>query len=82
MRRDRPSLGEMLAEGRLVAQVPDRVTLGAMVDSAERDVAAADANQASFSPWADAMLYEAGLRSARVIVQAAGSGSMRAPGRT
>jgi len=63
---------EMLAAGRLVRQAPDLVFLGSAIESAERDVLAADANVATFSPWADAMLYEAGLRAARVIVQAAG----------
>lgn len=55
-----------------MAQAPDRTALEATIDGAERDVVAADANFNTFGPWADAMLYEAGLRSARVIVQAAG----------
>ena len=58
--------------GRLVAQAPDRVNLAQLADEAERDVLAADANASAFGPWADVMLYEAGLRSARAIVQAAG----------
>lgn len=72
MRRAPLSVVEMLGAGRLVVQAPDRVTLGHVLDGAERDVVASDANIAAFSPWAEAMLYEAGLRSARVIVQAAG----------
>lgn len=72
MRRDLQSVETLVAEGRLLAQAPDRITLDATIDGAERDVTAADANLGSFGPWADAMLYEAGLRSARVIVQAAG----------
>lgn len=68
----RLTLKEMLDAGRLVAQAPDRIALANVIGSAERDVLAADANVATFSPWADAMLYEAGLRAARVIVQAAG----------
>jgi hypothetical protein len=67
-----PSIAGLVAEGRLVAQTPDRPALEVAIDGAGRDVAAADANIRSFGPWADAMLYEAGLRSARVIVQAAG----------
>lgn len=66
------TIQEMLSAGRLVAQAPDRVALAQVTESAERDVLAADANLVTFSPWADAMLYEAGLRAARVIVQAAG----------
>ena len=62
----------MLDAGRLVTQASDRLALAQVIGSAERDVLAADANIATFSPWADAMLYEAGLRAARVIVQAAG----------
>lgn len=72
MRRGPLSVEELLTAGRLVMQAPDPVTLGLVVDGAERDVVASDANVATFSPWAEAMLYEAGLRSARVIVQAAG----------
>lgn len=66
------SIQAMVADGRLIPQVPDRVMLEAILDAAERDVLAADANAPLFSPWAEAMLYEAGLRSVRVIVQAAG----------
>lgn len=72
MKRELPSIAALVGDGRLVGQAPDRTALEATIDGAERDVAAADANLGSFGPWADAMLYEAGLRSARVIVQAAG----------
>ncbi len=65
------SVQELLHAGRLVAQAPDRVTFRQVVEGAERDVLASDANIARFSPWAETMLYEAGLRSARVIDQAA-----------
>ena len=67
-----PAISALVAEGRLLVQAPDWVTLAATIDGAERDVAAADANLEDFSPWADAMLYEAGLRAARAIVQAHG----------
>ena len=62
----------MVAAGRLAEQAPDRFSLGLVVEGAERDVLASDANLATFGPWADVMLYEAGLRSARAIVQAGG----------
>ncbi len=65
-------LGELIADGRLRLQAPDRGALAGFVEAAARDVVAADANVASFPAWAETMLYEAGLRSARVIVQAAG----------
>lgn len=68
----RPVVAAFIAEGRLIVQAPDALTLAATLDGAERDVAAADANIEHFIPWADAMLYEAGLRSARAIVQAHG----------
>lgn len=68
----RPVIAALVAEGRLIVQAPDGMTLAATIDGAERDVAAADANTKDFSPWADTMLYEAGLRSARAIVQANG----------
>jgi hypothetical protein len=62
----------LVAEGRLVPQAPDRVALETTLAGARRDVKAADANIEKFSPWSDAMLFEAGLRSTRAIVQAAG----------
>lgn len=66
------TIDKLVAEGRLVTQAPDASALSAMLEEAERDIAAADANVLMFGSWADAMLYESGLRSARVIVQAAG----------
>lgn len=61
-----------MADGRLVPQPPHRATLGASLDAARRDLQAAEATRADYAPWADAMLYEAGLRAARAIVLAAG----------
>lgn len=72
MRRDPASIESLLSSGRILLQAPDPVVLEEMVAAAERDIQAADANKIGFSPWADAMLYEACLRSVRVIVQAAG----------
>lgn len=43
-----------------------------LVSSGRRDLEAAESNRATYAPWSDAMLYEAGLRAARVIVQSAG----------
>ena len=67
-----PSVAELLEAGRLVRQPADVRALREALVLAARDINAADANRDTFTPWADAMLYEAGLRSARVIVQAAG----------
>jgi hypothetical protein len=67
-----PSVAELLAAGRLVPQAADMRALREALELAARDIQAADANRDTFTPWADAMLYEAGLRGARVIVQAAG----------
>lgn len=53
-------------------QPPDPVALRAGLDAAFRDVQAAEATRAEYASWADAMLYEAGLRAARTIVLAAG----------
>lgn len=72
MARPLASIAQLVADGRLIAQPPDAVALGAVLAAARRDLEAAEANRASSAPWADAMLYEAGLRAARVIVQAAG----------
>lgn len=66
------TIPRLVADGRLVAQQPDKRTIAEALDAAEHDIEAADANLASFRPWSDAMLYEAGLRSARAIVQANG----------
>jgi len=56
------TIEDMLDAGRLVTQAPDRLVLDKVIGSAERDVLAADANIATFSPWADAMLYRAADR--------------------
>lgn len=72
MSRPRPAIENLVAQGRLVAQAADIRALEAMIDEADRDIAAADANVNAFGSWADAMLYESGLRSARVIVMAGG----------
>jgi hypothetical protein len=72
MTRELASIADLVAEGRLVAQRPDPAALRDVLEAARRDVEAADANRQTFAPWADTMLYEAGLRAARVIVQAAG----------
>lgn len=72
MQVDLPSIAELVEAGRLIPQRPDAHALGEALATASRDLLASDANRETFTPWADAMLYEAGLRSARVIVQAAG----------
>lgn len=72
MQRDLASIAELIESGRLIPQAPDAHALEETLAAASRDLLAADANRETFTPWADAMLYEAGLRSARVIVQAAG----------
>jgi hypothetical protein len=66
------AIRQLVLEGRLITQVPDKRALDETLDGADRDVQAADANLATFNTWSDAMLYEAGLRAARAIVQAAG----------
>jgi hypothetical protein len=65
-------MGALIAEGRLRPQVVDLAALRAMLGAAEGDLEAANAIASTSPSWAEAMLYEAGLRSARVIVQAAG----------
>lgn len=72
MARPLASIADLVADERLVPQPPDAAALGAVLAAGRRDLEAAEANRALFAPWADAMLYEAGLRAARVIVQAAG----------
>ncbi len=72
MVRTLASIAELVADGRLVPQPPDAATLLAVLAAGRRDLEAAEANRSEYAPWADAMLYEAGLRAARVIVQAAG----------
>jgi hypothetical protein len=68
----RPNLADLVAEGRLRPQEPDLDALSEMLNLAERDLDAAAANEGRFAPWAETMLYEAGLRAARAIVMAAG----------
>jgi hypothetical protein len=72
MQRELPSIAELVEAGRLIPQAPDAHALREALAAASRDLLASDANRETFTPWADAMLYEASLRSARVIVQAAG----------
>ena len=72
MQRDLPSIADLVEAGRLIPQAPDARALGDALAAASRDLLAADANRETFTPWADAMLYEAGLRCARVIVLAGG----------
>ena len=65
-------LAELIADGLLRLQPPDRAALEGSIGAAERDVEAARANASTFPAWAETMFYEAGLRSARAIVGAAG----------
>lgn len=65
-------LAELLADGLLRLQVPDRTALDASLDAARHNIRAAAANVTTFPSWAEAMFYEAGLRCARAIVGAAG----------
>ena len=66
------SITELVSSGRLVPQPPDAAALLAVLVAGRRDLEAAESNRATYAPWSDAMLYEAGLRAARVVVQAAG----------
>ena len=50
MRRVPTTVADLVAAGRLVEQAPDRFALGLVVDGAERDVLASDANLATCSP--------------------------------
>lgn len=68
----RPNVADLVAEGRLRPQESDPNTLAETLDLAERDLEAAAANKERFAPWAETMLYEAGLRAARAIVMATG----------
>ena len=73
MRDQTPDLiGDLVAKGRLRVQRPDRRALMETLESARRDLPVAEAIRATSPNWAEAILYEAGLRCARVIVQAAG----------
>jgi hypothetical protein len=65
-------LAELLADGLLRLQPPDRAALDASLGAAARDVEAAKANVETFPAWAETMFYEAGLRCARAVVAAAG----------
>lgn len=67
-----PRLDELVAEGRLRLQRADRQVLEKTLASAHQDVAAASAMEEASFGWTEAILYEAGLRCARIIVQAAG----------
>jgi|SRR5450756_116411 len=66
------SITELVSSGRLVPQPPDAAALLAVLVAGRRDLEAAESNRVTYAPWSDAMLYEAGLRAARVVVQAAG----------
>ena len=68
----RVDLADLIADGRLRLQDPDPGLHEEMLEQARRDLEAASANQERFAPWAETMLYEAGLRAARVITMAAG----------
>lgn len=72
MPEQRADLADLISAGRLRLQEPDVHALQEMLELAERDMEAASANRDRFAPWAEAMLYEAGLRAARVIVMAGG----------
>lgn len=65
-------LAQLIADGRLRTARPDRNNLMETLELARRDLPAAEAISDSSPSWAEAILYEAGLRCARVIVQAAG----------
>jgi hypothetical protein len=67
-----PAIEELTADGRLRPQRPDRHTLEKTLESAQQDVNAAAAMEGTSLAWAESILYEAGLRCARVTVQAAG----------
>lgn len=69
---DLVDLGDLVADGRLRSQPVDPVALRAVLAAADEDLVAAAAVIATSPSWAETMLYEAGLRAARVIVQAAG----------
>ena len=66
------TIDELVVDGRLRPQRPDVFGLPRVLEAATRDLEAAAANDVIFPSWAMSMRYEAGLRCARVIVQAAG----------
>ena len=70
--RRRSSLDELVTDGRLRLQRADRDMLEKSIESARHDVTAASVMEATSLGWTEAILYEAGLRCARVIVQSAG----------
>lgn len=72
MSPDLVDLGELVADGRLRPQPVDRAALRAVLETARKDIRAESVIAATSPPWAETMLYEAGLRAARVIVQAGG----------
>ena len=63
---------ELIADGRLRIQRLDRHALEEVIAAARADLVAARAMAAISPGWTEAILYEAGLRCARVIVQAQG----------
>jgi hypothetical protein len=65
-------LETMVADGRLRQQRADAVNLESVLREARRDLDAARLIEPMSPAWAEAILYEAGLRCARLIVQAAG----------
>jgi hypothetical protein len=71
MTEDR-SVAGLVEAGQLRPQAPDWAALVETLALADRDLEAAAANSSRFAPWAETMIYEAGLRAARVIVMAAG----------
>jgi hypothetical protein len=72
MTHDLVDLGEFVADGRLRPQRADPVALRAVLDATKDDLVAAATVVTTSPSWAETMLDEAGLRTARVIVQAAG----------
>src|SRR5688572_14259878 len=69
---DEQRVAGLVAAGELREQAPDWQMLLETLELAERDLEAAAANASRFPPWAETMIYGAGLRAARVIVMAAG----------
>lgn len=66
------TVASLVASNRLRPQEPDRAAIAETLDLAVRDLEASAANRERFAPWAETMLYEAGLRAARAIVMLAG----------